>query len=502
MEVSQTHLMLHHYPNHAEWTIHRHHVFRDLRPNVCTFEECQNAGKLYVSRRDWTYHELQIHRREYACKECHKICSKRYEMSTHLREHYGESILPAQLGVILDLCNRQVDTSDNGKDPCLICGEELPLLELQKHLATHMEDLALFVLPNTNEEEEPGGSGASLHMAKLKSKSKTSDIGSEASSLGFSIAGDHGQTPAEFTKIFTSKETGYISKFLSWRTTDKDQKALDKGLWEEAENLEVQMMETRKTKLGADHTFSFLFVVNELADPPGGGLGVRMDQWGNILPPHNIPGTVQGFADGRAGPVFRYRDGVVTSLEGQYFWARQPNGEGIIKSSMLVDPQTNEWSATTPYATYTVFHGWRFLPFFWMASDAVITNSEAPNSMQMLYRLHFQDRREWPGLSEINAVGYPLLLFGRRPSWIASLVPKIYANRTPECPLSVGLAGELPVILGLMALSQPRGHCHEGFKFWQNGYWTMASEEPADAGIAFTLLLNPYFPTNGMLIRH
>jgi hypothetical protein len=109
-------------------------------------------------------------------------------MSTHLREHYGESISPTQLSMVLDLCDRQVDVSLNKKDSCLICGEELLLLELQGHLAAHMEDIALFVLPNTDEGEQSGGSKASVQVAKLKSKDKTSDTESEANSLGFSAA--------------------------------------------------------------------------------------------------------------------------------------------------------------------------------------------------------------------------------------------------------------------------------------------------------------------------
>jgi hypothetical protein len=145
-------------------------------------------------------------------------------MSTHLREHYGESISPAQLSLILDLCDHQIDVSGaNEKDTCLVCGEELQLSVLQGHLAAHMEDIALFVLPNADEEEETGGSRASVQVAKLESKGTNSGTDSEASSLAFSTAGDYGQTPADFSKLLTSEEAGYTSKFSSWRTTDEDQ---------------------------------------------------------------------------------------------------------------------------------------------------------------------------------------------------------------------------------------------------------------------------------------
>jgi hypothetical protein len=64
-------------PNRSNHLIYRRHVFRDLRPYVCTSEDCQNGGKLYVSRYDWMHHELQIYGRNYACKICQKMCPSR-----------------------------------------------------------------------------------------------------------------------------------------------------------------------------------------------------------------------------------------------------------------------------------------------------------------------------------------------------------------------------------------------------------------------------------------
>ncbi|KAH8882462.1 hypothetical protein GQ53DRAFT_665989, partial [Thozetella sp. PMI_491] len=125
----------------------RRHVFRDLRPYICTFEDCQNGGKLYVSRHEWMYHELQIHRRKYICNRCPTSCPTRKAMETHLREHYSGSIHPAQWAAILDLCDRPLEKQNTGKEQCFICREELPSSTLQEHLATHMEEVSLFVLP-------------------------------------------------------------------------------------------------------------------------------------------------------------------------------------------------------------------------------------------------------------------------------------------------------------------------------------------------------------------
>lgn len=183
------------------------------------FKECHNAGKLYVSRHDWIHHELQVHRREYVCKECEKKCQTRQEASAHIQEHHGKTISSDWLNVILDLSERQVDVFLE-KELCLICGEELSLKALQDHVASHMEDIALFVLPNTEEDDETGDSKASVRVAKLESKGKASDISSHSGSHGFSTAGDNERTPLDFAKILRDEEAGYADKFSYWETED------------------------------------------------------------------------------------------------------------------------------------------------------------------------------------------------------------------------------------------------------------------------------------------
>jgi hypothetical protein len=166
------------------------------------------------------YHELQIHRRQYVCKDCGEVYTNRNEISTHLQAHYGKSISPAQLSVMLDLCNLQVDVLEKKQDSCLLCGKELLLSALQEHLATHMEDLALFVLPNVH-KEETDDSKASLKGTKLDLNDKCKDTKSELSSLGFSEADGHGLSLADFKNLQTSEEPGYDSKFTLWSTIEQ-----------------------------------------------------------------------------------------------------------------------------------------------------------------------------------------------------------------------------------------------------------------------------------------
>lgn len=148
-------------------------------------------------------------------------------MSTHLQEHYGDSIPSAQVDIILDLCDHQVDPSDDNTESCILCGKEISLSVWHDHVAAHMESLSLFVLPSPeNDEEINEGSVISGRADALDSNDDGTGSLSKASSLGFSVAGDHGQTPAEFTRILADEEVGYISKLSTWEIIDTDDKSI------------------------------------------------------------------------------------------------------------------------------------------------------------------------------------------------------------------------------------------------------------------------------------
>ncbi len=68
-----------------------------------------------------------------------------------MRQHHPDKILETELPILLDMCERPACSDE--KDACPLCLEELTLLELRSHLAAHLEDLALFVLPAGTDEE-------------------------------------------------------------------------------------------------------------------------------------------------------------------------------------------------------------------------------------------------------------------------------------------------------------------------------------------------------------
>ncbi|PVI03053.1 hypothetical protein DM02DRAFT_558808, partial [Periconia macrospinosa] len=128
--------------NRLEW---KRHVFRDLRPYVCTFEGCRNPDKQYLKRHDWIYHETQMHRRQWVCEEHNTSFISKDLFIDHVYRSHSTSITPQQLPVLIEMSERPTD--DMEIVACPLCPDERKLILLQSHLAEHLESIALFVLP-------------------------------------------------------------------------------------------------------------------------------------------------------------------------------------------------------------------------------------------------------------------------------------------------------------------------------------------------------------------
>lgn len=121
---------------------------KDLKAYVCTFEHCAKPDQLFEYRHDWHDHEMQAHRREWVCEDCRKTFYTRSEIITHLRTIHGSLFTKKQLPIIADRCER-ANTSDQ---PCPLCDvPALPPARLRSHIARHLQQLALFVLPRGGE---------------------------------------------------------------------------------------------------------------------------------------------------------------------------------------------------------------------------------------------------------------------------------------------------------------------------------------------------------------
>ena len=98
------------------------HILKDLQPYICTFPHCSRPDKLYDSRREWFDHITKVHLQGF--------------------DRHSTDRKP-----ICPLCK---DSMTSGK-------------QLERHLARHLEELALFALPpnkSTNDENDFNSSHA------------------------------------------------------------------------------------------------------------------------------------------------------------------------------------------------------------------------------------------------------------------------------------------------------------------------------------------------------
>ena len=96
------------------------HIFKDLQPYICTFQPCSRPDKLYDSRREWFHH-----------------------ISTDHSRSLEESVV-------------------DSKHVCSLCKNPIASLKrLERHVARHLEELALFALPKNedihDESDSKGG---------------------------------------------------------------------------------------------------------------------------------------------------------------------------------------------------------------------------------------------------------------------------------------------------------------------------------------------------------
>ncbi|KAH6616215.1 hypothetical protein B0J18DRAFT_373659, partial [Chaetomium sp. MPI-SDFR-AT-0129] len=127
------------------------HVFRDLRPYVCLYSSCTTPEQQYLRRSDWIEHMNRHHWRTWRCPYgslCDGFGSVR-DFEEHVKgKHstHGSFDTLQRLSSHTDLAR--------AKGSCPLCSDFHIISHKQyiSHVAAHLEQLALFGLPNTETE--------------------------------------------------------------------------------------------------------------------------------------------------------------------------------------------------------------------------------------------------------------------------------------------------------------------------------------------------------------
>ena len=192
-----------------------------------------------------------MHRQQLACQKCNEVFPDRPALRQHLEDHH-QVFSPPQISIILDVSSSP--PSETKLESCVLCGVDLTLSNLQKHLAAHMEEIALFALPLAAAEHiEPLASGKAAKSDSVSlSDASDSQSGSEASDIenlsqtrGLSQSPDANRPPDD-----------------ERLTTEEFQKRLDQGQQEYTFDQEKATNLNSPAKQDPDHIAILLIGIN------------------------------------------------------------------------------------------------------------------------------------------------------------------------------------------------------------------------------------------------
>lgn len=162
---------------------------------------------MFDSRREWFDHELLSHRKEWYCTaDCEKSFVFQSDFEDHMRQTHSSTFSEHQLGALVDICQRPVE--ENSKTQCPLCTETvISTKQLCRHLARHLEALAMFALPQNKDEDKEEVFGSD--RVQLSDASR----GLSDGNLSFS---SKSQSAASKDSGFDNEIVGHeeISKFL------------------------------------------------------------------------------------------------------------------------------------------------------------------------------------------------------------------------------------------------------------------------------------------------
>lgn len=139
---------------------HRTHVLRDLRPYVCTYQDCSEATRLFDTRQDWVAHEDSCHRRIWRCLEHPEATFLTIGAYKHHIEAFHVSNRTELQST--ELLRVGESTSEVADRPCPICLIDITDASgLQHHIAAHLIRIALFALPRSTDADGDAESGTS-----------------------------------------------------------------------------------------------------------------------------------------------------------------------------------------------------------------------------------------------------------------------------------------------------------------------------------------------------
>jgi hypothetical protein len=132
------------------------HVFQDLEPYLCTFDDCLAPQRTYTLKEEWFKHELGAHRIEkvWTCTDCFVEFPSRDSAEQHLETAHDTELDDEEVLMMKELLRPSLSRKPLGPKLCPLCRHTLPFNETEDHIANHLEAFSLLVIDQEDSENE------------------------------------------------------------------------------------------------------------------------------------------------------------------------------------------------------------------------------------------------------------------------------------------------------------------------------------------------------------
>jgi hypothetical protein len=192
--------------NRSAW---KQHVYSDLQPYMCLWEDCSLGRRMFSTRHEWLQHEQDYHGKAWTCcLSCPDPFGDRQSMQDHYLSHHS-----AQTQGHIDRVLQASETRrpDTGPYICPLCSTSIQTKKAYaKHAGRHLRELSLFALPAyaTNDVLADDGSESESErenaIADKPKDTPTKDW--EFSDAAESDAGDDECSSVPFMTIYNTTE--------------------------------------------------------------------------------------------------------------------------------------------------------------------------------------------------------------------------------------------------------------------------------------------------------
>jgi len=137
------------------------HVFRDLRPYVCIYPSCTKPDQQYQRRADWIDHMKQDHWRSWLCPfGCLGDFASPRGFGDHIEEHHSTEIQAQNIDALQTLASNSDLSKVKGECPLCLGFRVTSERQYGSHVGTHLEQLSLFALPHTGDQDDESNDGS------------------------------------------------------------------------------------------------------------------------------------------------------------------------------------------------------------------------------------------------------------------------------------------------------------------------------------------------------